>query len=226
MSVPPQSNDDAARDMMRHLREDPSFYEDAAAGHLDDAAMASFVAGAAGERHEKMVTHLAGCARCRHAVAALSTTLSAPAVAREVSRLGSMSARRWAAWTAAALATAATILLIVNPFRGTPAPGGTVFRGNSEGAAPLTLIGPVAGTVVRTDSLIFAWHGLGAQVEYRITVTDDKGDVVWTRQSPDTEARPPAALLRPGQSYFWYVDALLPNGRSTAAGVERFRMGP
>jgi hypothetical protein len=50
---------------------------------------------------------------------------------------------------------------------------------------------------------------------------------VWTESTSDTTLAPRAAAkLSRGGSYFWYVDALGPDGRSATTGVQRIQISP
>lgn len=227
-SVPPPQNDAAVRSAGRAMRDEPSLYKDAEAGHLDDAALTAFVSGAVGQDRAAVVAHLSECARCRRAVASVSRALADPHVGVELSRLETSPSRRRWRWVAVGLAAAATVLLFVNPFR--EREGGSSaespLRGSDEVAAPASLVAPAEDQVVPAGSASFVWHGLGSDVAYRLTVADERGDVVWTRQSTDTTARVDRTLLHVGRRYFWYVDALFPDGRSTASEVRRVRIAP
>jgi hypothetical protein len=208
------------------MRDDPALYKDAESGHLDEAVLTAFVSGTAGPTRTAIVAHLADCAKCRHAVTSLSRALADPDVAGEIARLNAAPSRRRPLWIAA-LAAAALLFVLVNPFRNRASgPGGSTLRGRSEAVPAASIVSPADGQLVQVDGVSFIWRGLGGGVEYRITVTDEKGDVVWTRQSPDTMTRLDRAVLRPGRTYYWYVDALYPDGRSAAAAPRRFATIP
>ena len=73
------------------------------------------------------------------------------------------------------------------------------------------------------SDLELRWEPIAGQPLYRVTVTDRDGAPVWTHDTEEGAARIPAtAGLRPGESYFWYVDAIREDGRSATTGVRRF----
>jgi len=75
------------------------------------------------------------------------------------------------------------------------------------------------------QSVRFLWHSAGQNVQYRLTVTNQRGDIVWSFGTADTAAVLPASMrVQSGNPYFWYVDALLPDGRSATSRVQRFNV--
>jgi hypothetical protein len=86
---------------------------------------------------------------------------------------------------------------------------------------------PAEGASVRGDSVAFLWRSEGSDVHYVLTVTDQNGDVVWTEGTQDTIIVPPREIgLKPDGVYFWYVDALLADARSSTTGVREFIIRP
>ncbi len=62
---------------------------------------------------------------------------------------------------------------------------------------------------------------------YVLTVTDENGDVVWTAETSDTSLVLPRGVdLKSGSRYYWYVDALLDDARSSTTGVREFTIRP
>lgn len=75
--------------------------------------------------------------------------------------------------------------------------------------------------------LRFVWRSAGPAATYRLTLTDPSGAPVWTSSAPDTAVvLAETVKLEGGRAYFWYVDALLPDGRSATTGVQQFRTSP
>jgi hypothetical protein len=71
------------------------------------------------------------------------------------------------------------------------------------------------------------WRLTGAAVEYRVTLLDATGSVLWTSVTADSVALLPVGVsLAPGADYYWYVDALLGDGTSVSSGAQRFSMTP
>jgi len=172
-------------------------------------------------------THLLGCAQCQAAVregvavrAALRDKATAPGLERRDWR------RRW--WPIpAGIAAAAAILLLLRPWGvESPAPG-PIVRGPGELTATLEAVTPPDGAVTVADSVVFTWRSLGVDVSYRLSLTDERGDLLWFVGTTDTVVPLPSnARVTPGKTHIWYVDALLADGRSATTGAHRFRIGP
>jgi len=160
--------------------------------------------------------HLLTCATCRAEVR-LAMVVRA--------ELGAPKRRsRW--WIGVAAAAAVLIFFVARPaFRSDS--DGRVQRGGTEGLPVITAISPAAEAVMRTQAVHFLWHSTGQNVHYRLTVTDQRGDIVWSFGTADTAASLPANVrFQRADPYFWYVDALLPDGRSAISRVQRFTVAP
>ena len=170
-------------------------------------------------------THLLTCDTCREEVrlgSVIRAELGAPATPRQVRPLP-----RRRAWVfLGAAAAAAVVFLIARPSSqdGSDRP---VVRGGDEGMPAIAAVSPAPGAAVPPQSLAFIWHSAGAGAQYRLTVTTERGDVVWAGASADTvQHLPPNARLQRTENYFWYVDALLPGGGSATSRVRRFTLAP
>ena len=96
----------------------------------------------------------------------------------------------------------------------------------TEGTVAIGAIAPVEGDLVGREGLTLLWHSMSAETSYQITLTNPQGDVVWTARTPDTTAAvPPTVELIADASYYWYVDALLKDGRPATTGIQRFVVG-
>jgi hypothetical protein len=86
---------------------------------------------------------------------------------------------------------------------------------------------PVDGDTITAPTAIFAWRGRGADVLYRLSLTDGRGQAVWTTDTRDTSTvLPPNVRLVPGTRYFWYVDAVGANAASWTTGTRVFVAAP
>ncbi len=158
--------------------------------------------------------HLLTCATCREAVR-LGMVVRV--------ELGPPKRRSW--WWVGIGAAAAVLIFVVArpPFRSNP--NGIVERGGTEGLPAITDISPTAEAVLPPERVRFMWHSAGPNVQYRLTVTNRQGDIVWSFGTADTAAVLPAGVrVQRGNPYFWYVDALLPDGRSATSRVQRFKV--
>ena len=157
---------------------------------------------------ERVEAHLADCAECTSEVV-------------ETSRLRRRD-RASPRWLGVAAAAAAIIgVVIVGPRiipRRAQAP---TIRGTPS---ELT-VSPVAPADDVTLQAFpeFTWHPLTGATAYHVAVTRATGDSVWDITTRDTTARPTVSEIEPGL-FYWYVDALLEDGRSIAGGVHRFRI--
>jgi len=162
--------------------------------------------------------HLATCASCREELVAICRIL----VSRRTSRLR----------TSLHFAAAASVVLLVSvplirygrddgaglgpaPHRGSPAPGVEVE----------TVLPQAESEVPWGAPLRFVWRDIGEGGTFRLTLLDEAGNLVWTVDTGDTTAVAPEHLpLERGGTYFWYVDALSPDGRSATSGPRSFRL--
>ena len=182
-------------------------------GHLDPHEIAVYLAGTADLAwRSRIERHLADCEECTAEVAAV----------RHLRNPGTR-ARRWIGAGAAAAATI-TLVLLGPRVGGRPAGAPPVLRGEDSSAAIVTLA-PPDGAELRTPT--FAWRPVAGATAYRITITRADGDSVWAASVRDTAVLvPKGALVPTAEAYFWYVDALLADGRSVAGTAHEFHLGP
>lgn len=185
-------------------------------GHLEDGQTAAYV----DRRLEatdlaRVEAHLAACLECRHEVI-------------EVRRLLRRRTRRWSWVGVAGVGIAAALLLVLSRSGDQGSPGQPPLRGgeSEDRDAPVALA-PGPNAPIAPDSVQFAWRGAAAAVSYRLTLTDEQGDLLWSTQTTDTTVALPGSVpLTNGRAYYWYVDALLPDARSTTTGAHEFRVRP
>ena len=156
-------------------------------------------------RREAVEAHLAVCADCRAELVSASEILeSAPPV--RVKRT------KWVAGST--LAAAAALVLLILPRatrRGVHEPASDLTR---HGSTPtgIAVVDPAPSAEVARDSIRFVWRGQPGAT-YRLFVTDSVGLPLFNTTTTDTTVVPPTDLqLVPGVHYFWYVDALRPDG--------------
>lgn len=153
------------------------------------------------------------------------------AATRLVSTHEESRARRPFIWRSATLlvtAAAAVALIAVLPrYRGFhQAPVPTERRADAEDGGRVRLLTPADAAVVPIASARFSWHPEG-DASYRITIADASGATVWTTLTSDTTVTLPSAMsLRPGNHYYWYVDALRADGSSVTSGSQSFTTNP
>src|SRR6185503_16225931 len=125
---------------------------------------------------------------------------------------------------AAAAAVAAVVLLGPRPGR-PPAVGELPVRGDGAPTA-VGIVAPAEEATLR-EAPVFTWRTLPGATAYRISISRADGDSLWAATVSDTTVRLPVGAVLPSRDpYYWYVDVLLPDGRSIAGTAHQFRLGP
>lgn len=169
----------------------------------------------------RVEAHLAECDECRGDLVGAWRALDSP--------------RRQPSWRAAGVLAAAAAVAAILLFapdtregssRSTPvlrAPGAAA----TEGVRRIVVVSPSETRSLHPDSVRFTWRGAEADALYRLVITDEWGDLVWTGSTSDTVLAPPTdSVVQRARAYFWYVDALLRDGTSATSGVRRFKTKP
>ena len=185
-------------------------------GHITDEELAGYLDRSlpAGER-DQIEGHLADCADCRTEMR-VNARLLRPQKKR----------KHWYLGSSVLAAAALVVLVITNPFS-KPTPGEPVLRGPDapldESNRLISAIAPEDGGTIDRANLDFVWTPIEANARYRFTLTNALGEDIWSFDTADTSLALPADVsLVDGGSYFWYVDALLLDGRSVTTGTRRF----
>jgi anti-sigma factor RsiW len=180
--------------------------------HLSPEAVAGYLdEDLPGEEQRQVELHLASCAECRDELA-------------ELRRLQLGRRRQWVMVLVAATAAAAVLLAIVLPRQAeTPSD----IRAGPTTEPTLAIVSPVPSAEIAPGPIAFTWRSAGLGASYTLTLQEADGRVAWTSRVADTVAvLPDSVALSPGLTWFWFVDALLPDGRSLSTGVRRLRTGP
>ena len=188
--------------------------------HLDIEQIAAYVDHEVTlPERERIEAHLATCDECTDEVASVVRTLDTPPEPIKRARRPPFIA---AAGIASALLAGALLIGLLR----TQQSGDRVLRDSPAAAgepAAVRIVSPVESEVVEPGRLEFAWRAVEADAAYNLTVTDEGGDVIWIGSSRDTAiALTSQIALSPGEDYFWYVDAILPDGRTLSSGVRTF----
>jgi hypothetical protein len=164
----------------------------------------------------QMEAHLAECALCRGEILAVRRIIDPRAASRW---------RRPPYWAAAA----AVVLLMVGGrvswTRFGPGDGLGSLPDRSHAAPGTGLEGhlPEAdGSVAPGSEVRFVWGATAEGSTFRVTVLDERGVLLWSEETGDTAVAMPPGILDRGETYFWYVDALAPDGHSLTSGPRRF----
>jgi anti-sigma factor RsiW len=173
---------------------------EALAGYLDD--------GLPRDERREAELHLAACAECREELVE----------GRRVER--AQRRRRWAPVLLPATAAAAVLLAVVLPRQSTTP---SDIRSGAEGDH-LSIVSPEPSHEVAPGTITFIWRSAGPGASYTLTLQEPDGRMVWSTAAADTLAiLPDSIALAPGRTWFWFVDALLPNGPMLSTGVQRLR---
>jgi hypothetical protein len=104
-------------------------------------------------------------------------------------------------------------------------PNQELLRDGREGIASMEGISPVAPLGAVDPPVRFAWSGVGTDVFYRFALLDEAGAPIYSIGTRDVSIiLPESVALNPDSSYHWYVDAILPNGRSITTGLQSFEI--
>jgi hypothetical protein len=70
----------------------------------------------------------------------------------------------------------------------------------------------------------FVWGSPGDATSYRVVLTSDAGEQLWTTSTADTTVSLPPSVRLAGEHYYWSVDALTADGRTLFTGLREFRI--
>ncbi|HEX6574871.1 MAG TPA: zf-HC2 domain-containing protein [Gemmatimonadaceae bacterium] len=184
--------------------------------HLSSEELSAYLTNSlnAAER-ENVERHLTVCAECRSELIEGQRAIASAPPAKKVSR----------SWFAlAGLAAAAAVLIMVWP-------KGEIGRSPqhierisppSTIAPSVSIVSPASDAVLDASTRTFTWKRDDGS-SYRVTITDQAGRPVWSQATQDTTvALPDSIRLAADSRYFWYVDALRPDGRSVTSGINSF----
>ena len=188
--------------------------------HLTTGEVAAYLGKSlTAHEQERVEGHLARCVECRDEVVQVQSIESVSRRPGKGMYLG----------VGAVAAAAVLTLVLVTPFGRQllfPDTESATRSSATEGAVVIGAIAPADGDGVSRAGLTLLWHGVSAEMSYQITLTNQQGDVVWTERTADTTAIVPSTVeLTADASYYWYVDALLEDGRPATTGIQRFVVG-
>ena len=198
--------------------------------HLGPGDLAGFLDRSLdSERRQRVEAHLDDCPVCRAElvdVARLSDGFRSSV--QDIAQSHQVRSRRRLFGSLAlggALAASLAALVLLGP----TSPGSSLpvppvrAPTTGEGRARIDVLTPPE--MVRSDSLVFTWHGVGADV-YRFTLLSEDGEPLWAHDTPDTsQSLPHSVVLTPNRDYWWRVDATA-EGVVASTGVRRLRVSP
>ena len=189
---------------------------------IDDDTVAALAEGALDAAvRAAVLPHLAGCARCRGAVASVARALADSGVAREIRGVEVAGGHRFYR-IALPLAAAAALLLVVAWPRQANDSGPPHRDLPSDASAPVP-ISPI-GVVASASPLV--WTAVAGADRYRVTLSDAGAVVLYETQLADTVvALPDSIVLVTGQSYVWIVEARTGFDRWSTSRLVEFSIG-
>ncbi|MGH7585658.1 MAG: hypothetical protein ACREMH_05375 [Gemmatimonadales bacterium] len=108
-----------------------------------------------------------------------------------------------------------------------PATASSDTRAGPTAEALLGVVAPVPSADVEAGPITFTWRRAGPGTSYAFTLQQADGRVVWSSTATDTVAiLPDSVTFTPGLTWFWSVDALLPDGRSRSTGMKQLSTRP
>ncbi|MBC7187917.1 MAG: hypothetical protein H5U38_12860 [Calditrichaeota bacterium] len=133
---------------------------------------------------------------------------------------------RWAAAGGAAILVLAAVLAGNPELRSRLRPEEATRVAASRQGRP-SLLFPARGTLLESESIELRWQAVPGALRYRVVVLNAIGDTTWTGQTSVEQAAlaRDAALLKKGQTYFWTVEALMPDGSTISYELGYFQVG-
>lgn len=162
------------------------------------------------DRAAEVEAHLAACDSCRADFVATRRVL-----------LQRVSTRP--AWILGGGMAAALLLALPAVWSYLRPPGAPdIERAPTSSSTVLPIVAPAEGARAEGERARLVWRSAGVETQYRLTVTDSAGGRVWSGETADTTVTLAPGLTASPGSYYWIVDALLPDGRVRSTGTHRF----
>jgi hypothetical protein len=96
------------------------------------------------------------------------------------------------------------------------------YRGNIPLEYSLRL-SPADGSVLESNYLNFSWNKVNNALEYKMTVFDLNGDMIFNKSISDTIINLNSRIyFKFGETYLWNIVAYLPDGRFIKSAVNSF----
>ena len=185
--------------------------------HLSAEQLAAYVGRSLSpDEQAAAVEHLAGCPQCRDEALATARVLRSERT-RKVTRVG------------ASVATVAVLAVAVVVYSPSTPTGSTelILRDGDPASAPASIGVHAPLSTAEAGVIVFSWQSVGPDVRYRFSLTRSDGSEVWNGGTVDTTLiLPPDVALSAGETYFWWVDALLLDGRSVTTDVQPLTIVP
>lgn len=206
--------------MTQSWEPEPSYDDmiDAAAGVCpSDEDLAEYLDGViAADARARIATHAVVCDECRAIIGSAPALRDGDATPRRRRLRGGTS-------VAALTAAAAVLLVLLRPMA---APEDrSLERAPAAEALQFEALQPLDGAVLDRGAARFAWASAAPGAIYRLSVLDPAGELIWSVQTEATSQELPAetaATLVAGRTYYWRVESLLPDLRTSITPLHRF----
>lgn len=175
--------------------------------HLEPSDVAAYAEGQLPEaERERVERHLSRCATCRDELT----------VAIRARGRGRPRGARWIP----AVAAAAVVAVLIG--RGLFVDGGGPVLRDGGRDNTFAIVEPPEGASRPVAAVRMTWRAAD-DATYRVTITSEAGDIVWSTSTGDTTLVVPNNVgLTGGERYFWFVDALFSDGTSATTGASSF----
>jgi len=181
--------------------------------HLTTHDAAAYVDGRLATAERAAIDgHLAQCAECRREVV-------------DVTRLVRVAPQRRRWIVLAPLAAAAAVLILFIAPRRAPDSSSPLLREPAVTTTAAPALSIPRGGVPELRAM--TWSSVPHADQYRVTLFDRDGSVVWRTQSTDTTVLVPDTVrLVRGVPYYWKVDARIELGRMVSSELTSFTLDP
>lgn len=179
---------------------------------LDPEIVAALAEGSLdADARARALHHVAQCASCRRAVASVAEALVDGPITHEIDIVDGRRrrSRRVLLGIVVPVAAAVAALFLLRsplaPLRVSGDDSAMPHRGGGDGDTGVILVRPI-GTVAAAR--LFDWKRVVGSDQYRVTLFDERGTVLYEVQAADsTLILPDSVLLEPGRPYLWRVQA-------------------
>lgn len=165
-------------------------------------------------QQDEVEGHLSWCEDCRLLVSQTARMLAARRRRRyALAGIG----------TAGAAAAAAIAILVIGPAIEAERERPVLRAPAAESVETvIPVVRPTGQTSLSEGSLTFVWRPVGAKTRYRFSLSAPDGREIWGASVDDTVVTLPEDIeVEAGETYVWFVDALLPDGTAATTGLQR-----
>ena len=183
----------------------------------------SYELGLLSEQERKSFeAHVLKCDHCFQDLYRTSPVVSAMKTGGAATVLAGAGHRRWRAWSLMVGAAAVVLLLVYVGGTFGPEEPQERLRGTEQGS--VVVFAPIGEVPVPAE---LDWKIVPPAVSYRVTIQTPAGEAIWeatVQPPPVTLPESVRALLKPGESYFWKVEAIGEDGQNWSSPQTKFTL--